>query len=58
MDVVAPLPATFWLETALLAVSVLTLWLVVSAMKRAQRRRKYHAWYRPPVPTRRRASRQ
>lgn len=57
MDVVVPLPATFWLETALLALSVLTLWLVVSAMKRAQRRRKYHFWYRPPVATRGRESR-
>jgi len=42
-----PLPATFWLETALLALSVLAVWLLVIAIKRTQYRRNYRLWYRP-----------
>jgi beta-lactamase regulating signal transducer with metallopeptidase domain len=42
-----PLPATFWLETALLALSVLAVWLLVMAIKRTQYRRNYRLWYGP-----------
>ena len=45
MDEFAPLPATFWLETALLALSVLAVWLLVIAIKRTQYRRNYRLWY-------------
>ncbi len=44
-----PLPATFWLETALVALSVLAVWLLFIAIKRTQYRRNYRAWYGPTV---------
>jgi hypothetical protein len=44
-----PLPATFWLETALLALSVLAVWLLVIAIKRTQYRRHYRNWYGPTI---------
>ncbi len=48
-----PLPATFWLETALLALSVLAVWLLVIAIKRTQYRRNYRLWYGPTDTARR-----
>jgi hypothetical protein len=51
------LPATFWIETVLLAASAIVLWLVVFAIKRAQQRRNYHVWQGSAVPARHRSAR-
>lgn len=38
------LSGTFWIETALLGVSAIVLWLVVVAIKRGQQRRNFQIW--------------
>jgi hypothetical protein len=47
-DFLPNLPATFWLETSALLVLALALGLAVTAIKRAQHRRQYHAWQGQP----------
>ena len=48
------LPASFWIDIALLSAAGLALWLAVISLKRSQSRNRYHAWQGRPVATNKR----
>jgi hypothetical protein len=52
-----PLPVSFWIETALLAVSAIVLWMTVAAVKRDQMQRRPQALQTLAIANRRRPTR-